>query len=117
MEVYEPGYMTWVHDYHLLLLPSYILRRHRTAHIGLFLHSPFPASDLVMTLAVREELLRAMLNVDLLGFLLFEYTRNFLTCCKRMLALEHEFQKGGALGIEYEGRHVMLQVCTFGISP
>lgn len=45
MEVYEPGFMTWVHDYHLLLLPSYILRRHHTAHIGLFLHSPFPASD------------------------------------------------------------------------
>lgn len=45
MEVYEPGYMIWAHDYHLLLLPSFILRRHRTAHIGLFLHSPFPASD------------------------------------------------------------------------
>lgn len=53
MEVYEPGYMTWVHDYHLLLLPSYILRRHRTAHIGLFLHSPFPASDVFRTIAVR----------------------------------------------------------------
>ena len=69
------------------------------------------------TVVVRLELLRSLLNVDLVGFLMFEYTRNFLTCCKRMLALEHEFQKGGALGIEYEGRHVMLQVCTFGISP
>ena len=58
MEVYEPGYLTWVHDYHLLLLPSYILRRHRTAHIGLFLHSPFPASDVFRTIAVRDELLR-----------------------------------------------------------
>ena len=35
------------------------------------------------TLAVRDELLRAMLNADLIGFLLFEFTRNFLTCCKR----------------------------------
>ena len=72
MEVYEPGHLTWVHDYHLLLLPSYILRRHRTAHIGLFLHSPFPASDIFRTIAVRDELLRAMLNSDLIGFLLFE---------------------------------------------
>jgi len=54
IEVYEPGYLTWVHDYHLLLLPSYILRRHRTAHIGLFLHSPFPASDVFRTIAVRD---------------------------------------------------------------
>jgi len=117
MEVYEPGYMTWVHDYHLLLLPSCILRKHRTAHIGLFLHSPFPASDVFRTIAVRDELLRAMLNADLLGFFMFEYTRNFLTCCKRMLGLEYEFQRGGFLGIEYGGRHVMLQVSTFGVSP
>ena len=117
IEVYEPGYLTWVHDYHLLLLPSYILRRHRTAHIGLFLHSPFPASDVFRTIAVRDELLRAMLNSDLIGFLLFEYTRNFLTSCKRMLGLEYEFRRGGFLGVEYGGRHVMVQVSTFGVSP
>ena len=109
MEVYDDGFMTWVHDYHLLLLPSYILRRHRSAHIGLFLHSPFPASDVFRTIAVRDELLRAMLNADLIGFLLFEYTRNFLTCCKRMLGLEYEFRRGGFLGVEYGGRHVILQ--------
>eukprot|EP00316_Scyphosphaera_apsteinii_P000273 CAMPEP_0119325226 /NCGR_PEP_ID=MMETSP1333-20130426/65276_1 /TAXON_ID=418940 /ORGANISM="Scyphosphaera apsteinii, Strain RCC1455" /LENGTH=1012 /DNA_ID=CAMNT_0007333143 /DNA_START=95 /DNA_END=3133 /DNA_ORIENTATION=- len=117
MEVYEQGHLTWIHDYHLLLLPSYILRRHRTAHIGLFLHSPFPASDVFRSIAVREELLRAMLNSDLIGFLLFEYTRNFLTCCKRMLGLEHEFKRGGFLGVEYGGRHIMVQVSTFGVSP
>jgi len=117
MEVYEPSYLTWVHDYHLLLLPSYILRRHRTAHIGLFLHSPFPASDVFRTIAVRDELLRAMLNSDLIGFLLFEYTRNFLTCCKRMLGLEYEFRRGGFLGVEYGGRHVMVQVSSLGVSP
>ena len=53
IEVYEPGYLTWVHDYHLMLLPSYILRRHRTAHVGLFLHSPFPASDVFRSIAAR----------------------------------------------------------------
>lgn len=117
MEVYEPGYMVWVHDYHLLLLPSFILRRHRTAHIGLFLHAPFPSSELFRSIAVREELLRAMLNSDLIGFLLFEYTRNFLACCKRLLGLDHEFRRGGFLGVEYGGRHVMVQVSTFGVSP
>ena len=34
-----------------------------------------------------------------------------------MLSLQYQFQKGGFLGVEYEGRQVMLQVCTFGISP
>jgi trehalose 6-phosphate synthase/phosphatase len=45
LEVYHPGHMIWVHDYHLMLLPSCILRKLHTAKIGLFLHSPFPASD------------------------------------------------------------------------
>ena len=67
MEVYEPGYLTWVHDYHLLLLPSCVLRKHRTANIGLFLHCPFPSSDVWRGIAVREELLRAMLSTDLIG--------------------------------------------------
>ena len=117
MEVYSGDEMIWVHDYHLMLTPSCIVRKLQLAKIGFFMHSPFPASDVWRTVVVRLELLRSLLNVDLVGFLMFEYTRNFLTCCKRMLALEYEFQKGGFLGIEYEGRHVMLQVCTFGISP
>ena len=117
LEVYEPGTMIWVHDYHLMLLPSCIVRKMHLAKIGFFLHAPFPASDVWRTVSVRLELLRALLNVDLIGFLMFEYTRNFLTCCKRMLGLEYEFQRGGFLGVEYEGRHVILQVSTFGISP
>lgn len=110
VEVYSGGETIWIHDYHLLLLPSCIVRKLPLAKIGFFLHSPFPPSDVWRTVAVRMELLRSMLNVDLLGFLMFEYTRNFLACCKRMLALEYEFQRGGFLGVEYEGRHVVLQV-------
>ena len=116
MEIYSGDEMIWVHDYHLMLTPSCIVRKLPLAKIGFFLHAPFPASDVWRTVAVRLELLRSMLNVDLVGFLMYEYTRNFLTCCKRMLGLSMS-SKGGFLGVEYEGRHVMVQVCTFGISP
>ena len=97
LEVYSGDEMIWIHDYHLLLLPSCIVRKMHLAKIGFFLHAPFPASDVWRTVAVRLEILRSMLNVDLMGFLMFEYTRNFLTCCKRMLALEYEFRRGGFL--------------------
>ena len=117
METYSGNEMIWVHDYHLMLTPSCIVRKLHLAKIGFFLHAPFPASDVWRTVAVRMEILRSLLNVDLIGFLLFEYARNFLTCCKRMLSLEYQFQKGGFLGVEYEGRHVCVQICTFGISP
>lgn len=116
LSVFSEGFMIWVHDYHLMLLPSVIIRKRRTAKIGFFLHSPFPSSDVWRSTAVRIELLRGLLNADLIGFLLFEYARNFLACCKRMLGLEYEFEKGGSLGLEYEGRHVALQICSFGIS-
>ncbi len=40
------------------------------------------------------------------------YARHFMTCCKRLLGLESKFVRGGFLGVEYGGRHVMVQVST-----
>ena len=89
IEVFEPSDHVWVHDYHLLLLPTSLLRKLHTPRVGLFLHTPFPSSEIFRTISVRDELLRGMLNCDLIGFHLFEYARHFLTCCKRMLGLEY----------------------------
>lgn len=50
-------------------------RKLRTANVGLFLHTPFPSSDLYKCLPVREELLKGMLCADLVGFQFFEYER------------------------------------------
>jgi hypothetical protein len=36
--------------------------------VGFFLHTPFPSSEIYRTLPVREELLRAVLKADLIGF-------------------------------------------------
>ncbi|CAN0305050.1 unnamed protein product [Ectocarpus sp. 13 AM-2016] len=79
--------MIWVHGFHLLLLPSFLTRVLRTARVGLFLHTPFPSSEIFRTLPFREDLLRGMLNADQIGFHLFEYARHFITCCKRILGL------------------------------
>lgn len=106
-----------MHDYHLLLLPSFILRKLRTASVGLFLHTPFPSSELFRSIPVRDELLRGMLNADLVGFHLFEYARSFLTCCKRMLGLEHEFVPGGFLAVRDQKRVVYVQASHVGIQP
>ena len=116
IEVYESGDAVFLHDYHLLLLPSYILRKLRTARVGLFIHTPFPSSEIFRTIPVRDELLRGMLNADLVGFHTFEYARHFLTCCKRLLGLEFEFQ-GGTLGVRDSKRKVMLTVAHVGIDP
>lgn len=63
----------------------------------------------------RQEVLRSLLLCDLIGFHLFEYARNFYTTCRRVLGLNHEFKKGGFLGIECFGRNVMLRISHIGI--
>ena len=112
IEVYDSGDLIWVHDYHLLLLPSYILRKLRTARVGLSLHTPFPSSEIFRTIPVRDELLRGMLNADLIGFHIFEYARHFLTCCKRMLGLEYDFYPGGFLSVRDHKREVLVQASS-----
>ncbi|GJM93128.1 hypothetical protein PR202_ga09657 [Eleusine coracana subsp. coracana] len=49
----------WVHDYHLMALPTFLRRRFNRLRMGFFLHSPFPTSEIYRTLPVREEILKA----------------------------------------------------------
>ncbi|RLN60193.1 hypothetical protein BBJ29_001439 [Phytophthora kernoviae] len=107
-ELYEPGDIVWIQDYHLLLTPSYIVRKLRTANVGLFLHVPFPSSEVFRTLSMRKELLRGMLNADHIGFHLFEYARHFMSACRRILGLSYEPILRGQLGIDYGGRRVAV---------
>ncbi len=57
----------WIHDYHLLVLPSLLRKRFNRIRAGVFLHSPFPSSEIFRTFPKREELLRSLLNADLIG--------------------------------------------------
>lgn len=67
----------WIHDYHLMVVPTFLRRQYNRLRMGFFLHSPFPSSEMYRTLPVREEILRALLNADLIGFHTFDYARHF----------------------------------------
>ena len=95
-------------DYHLLLTPSYIVKKVRAANVGLFLHVPFPSSEVFRTLSMRRELLRGMLNADHIGFHLYEYARHFMSACRRILGLSYKPILRGQLGIDYGGRRVAV---------
>ena len=56
--------------------------------MGWFLHTPFPSSEIYRTLPVREEVLRAVLKADLIGFHTYDYARHFVSACTRILGLE-----------------------------
>ncbi|KAF8697441.1 hypothetical protein HU200_036042 [Digitaria exilis] len=104
----------WVHDYHLMLLPTFLRKRLHRIKLGFFLHSPFPSSEIYRTLPVRDEILKSLLNADLIGFQTFDYARHFLSCCSRLLGLHYE-SKRGYIGIEYFGRTVSLKILSVGV--
>lgn len=60
--------LIWVHDYHLLCLADALRSKGVTNRIGLFLHTPFPAPGVFMTIPAHADLIKAMCAYDLLGF-------------------------------------------------
>ncbi|KAG8490111.1 hypothetical protein CXB51_015837 [Gossypium anomalum] len=104
----------WIHDYHLMVLPTFLRRRFNRLRMGFFLHSPFPSSEIYRTSPVREEILKALLNSDLIGFHTFDYARHFLSCCSRMLGLEYQ-SKRGYIGLEYYGRTIGIKIMPVGV--
>lgn len=63
-----------------------------------------------------EELLRSLLNADIIGFHTFDYARHFLSCCSRMLGLEHHTRRGSIV-VEYFGRKVSIKILPIGVKP
>jgi alpha,alpha-trehalose-phosphate synthase [UDP-forming] len=79
----------WVHDYHLLLLAQELRRMGTSRQTGLFLHTPFPTADIFARLPWRSQILRAMLEYDLVGFQTMRDKNNFIHCAETLLKGVH----------------------------
>lgn len=104
----------WVHDYHLMLLPTFLRKRFNAVKCGFFLHCPFPSSEIFRTTPNRDLILRGLLNADFVGFHTFDYARHFLSCCTRLLGLNHRMERG-SLVIDNFGRLVSVKICPTGV--
>eukprot|EP00898_Chlorokybus_atmophyticus_P003806 jgi/Chlat1/4426/Chrsp29S04392 len=110
--IYQPGDVVWCHDYHLLLLPSYLKALNPEMKVGWFLHTPFPSSEIYRTLPARDEILRGVLSADLIGFHTYDYARHFVSACSRILGLE-----GTPEGVEHDGVITRVAAFPIGIDP
>ncbi|KAJ2489541.1 hypothetical protein IWW37_003887 [Coemansia sp. RSA 2050] len=108
--IYNEGDIVWIHDYHLLLLPEIFHQLKPAATIGLFLHAPFPSSELFRSLPNRKEILNGMLGSTSIGFQTYSYARHFLSSCTRVLGLEST-----PTGIDNNGSIVSIGVFPIGI--
>ncbi|KAI9593502.1 hypothetical protein BDF19DRAFT_415337 [Syncephalis fuscata] len=110
VQVYRPGDLIWIHDYHLLLVPSLIRKLIPNAAIGFFLHSPFPSSEIFRSLPRRKQILEGVLGANLIGFQTYSYARHFISSCTRVLGLEST-----PTGVDYHGTHVAISIFPIGV--
>jgi trehalose 6-phosphate synthase len=90
----EPVVM--VHDYHLYTLPAMVRCARPDAFLHHFIHIPWTQSDAwrVLPSHIREELFLGILANDIVGFHTRSYRRNFLQCCRDLLDLEVDTERG-----------------------
>lgn len=112
MQIYQPGDLIWVQDYHLMLLPSLLRKRLPDATIGFFLHTPFPSSEVYRILPARNKVLQGVLAADLIGFHTYDYASHFLSVCTRILGLE-----SSPKGVRYKDHFAFVGIFPIGIDP
>ncbi|HSJ09197.1 MAG TPA: trehalose-6-phosphate synthase, partial [Longimicrobiales bacterium] len=83
-----PNALIWVNDFHLMLAPRLIKERRPDVRLALFLHTTFPPPDVFGILPWREQLLDGLLHLDLIGFHIPSYARNFADTAERFLGVE-----------------------------
>jgi trehalose 6-phosphate synthase len=97
-----------VHDYHLYTLPRMVRSARPDAFLHHFVHIPWTQPDawLVLPDRIRREIFAGVLCNDIVGFHTRSYRRNFLQCCRDLMDLEVDFEKGTVL---FEEREVWVR--------
>jgi len=111
IEIYKPGDIIMIHDYHLLLIPSLIRQSIPNVYIGFFLHIPFPSSEYYRCLSRRKEIITGVLGANMIGFQSYGYSRHFSSCCTRILGFD-----SSPAGVDAYGAHVAVDVFPIGIN-
>jgi trehalose 6-phosphate synthase len=103
---HEPVVM--VHDYHLYTLPDLVRKARPDVFLHHFIHIPWTQSDAwrVLPTWIREEIFSGLLANDIVGFHTRSYRRNFLQCCRDLMDLDVDFERGI---VRYRGREVWVR--------
>ena len=64
----KPDDMVWVHDYHLIPFGEQLRLIGMEHRMGFFLHTPFPAPELLVALPNHADIVRALCAYDVVGF-------------------------------------------------
>ena len=108
----EGSDLVWVHDYHLIPLGERLTERGIDNPIGFFLQIPWPPTSLLTSLPGHDDLVRAMLCYDLVGFQTEEWLAGFVHYCETELGAEVDAASGR---ITVGGRTTIARAYPIGI--
>jgi len=102
----EPVVM--VHDYQLYTLPAMVRDERPDVFLHHFVHIPWTQPDAwrVLPAGIREAIYRGLLANDIVGFHTRSYRRNFLQCCRDLMDLDVDLERGV---VHFEGRDVWVR--------
>jgi len=106
----DPDDTVWIHDYQMIPLGAEMRRLGVTNRIGFFLHIPFPAAEVLITVPVHEALVRGLFAYDLVGFQTENDRQSFVDYVER----EADGRITADGGLHAYGRHI--SVGSFPIS-
>ena len=70
--------IVWVHDYHFIPLASDLRKERCTQKLGYFQHVPWPPKELLQALPNHRELIKSLLEYDVIGFQTRDDVRRFM---------------------------------------
>ena len=106
--------LVMLHDYHLYTAPPRSGRRGRTCSSSTSSTSRGrrPTAGGSCRQRMREEIYRGLLANDIIGFHTTAYCRNFLHCCRHLMELEVDYDRGVVL---HDGRETWVRAYPLGI--
>lgn len=126
------GARVWIHDYNLWLVPGYLRQLRSDVTISFFHHTPFPAADMFNVLPWRREIVKSLLECDIVGFHIPRYAANFVSVArslfdvdvvKREAVAPELVSDGTALSersaptlLSFEGRQVAVSSASVGVA-
>lgn len=109
------GDFIWVHDYHLMNVALELRHLGTQTKLAFFLHTPFPPLDIFIKLPWRFQLLRALLEYDLIGFQTLRDQRNFIHCVRTLMKDVAVREKGQLLNLRDSERDIRIGSFPIGI--
>jgi trehalose 6-phosphate synthase len=108
--------LVMLHDYHLYTCPTLIRSARPDAFLHHFVHIPWTQPDAwrILPADIRTEIFEGLLANDIVGFHTRSYCNNFLQCCRELMGLDTDFDRGAVF---YDDHETWVRAYPLPIDP